>query len=230
MAYYYCVKSFNYDSERGEGLYHLIQHYCCEGNNEIAYAYYTLMKEYLENRYLNTPQGSKLFIDNNVLNFFLPYFMIIVCEKTRNFQSGIKMFSIIFNKKSKGIPNFYIGCMIHNLQFFIDKLKQEEKDDFLKSFQEYIKFLEEIQYPIHECDSMVKYEKYGIKTKNTIENQHFSVDECKKSNKILFYTGWAGEKWNLTHSLTNALGGSETAVAYLSNKFSKKYLVYIIYA
>jgi GR25 family glycosyltransferase involved in LPS biosynthesis len=227
MAYYYCVKSFNYDSERGEGLYHLIQHYCCEGNNEIAYAYYTLMKEYLENRYLNTPQGSKLFIDNNVLNFFLPYYMVIVCEKTRNFQSGIKMFSIIFNKKSKGIPNFYIGCMIHNLQFFIDKLKQEEKDDFLKSFQEYIHFLEEIQYPIHECDSMVKYEKYGIKTKNTIENQHFSVDECKKSNKILFYTGWAGEKWNLTHSLTNALGGSETAVAYLSNKFSKKYEIYV---
>jgi tetratricopeptide (TPR) repeat protein len=116
MAYYYCVKSFNYDSERGEGLYHLIQHYCCEGNNEIAYAYYSLMKEYLENRYLHTTQTSKLFIDNNVLNFFLPYYMVIVSEKTKNFQTGIKMFSIIFNKKAKGIANFYIGCLLYNLQ------------------------------------------------------------------------------------------------------------------
>jgi GR25 family glycosyltransferase involved in LPS biosynthesis len=227
MAYYYCVKSANYDSERGEGLYHLIQHYCCEGNNEIAYAYYTLIKEYLENRYLVSPPSSKLFVDNNILNFFLPYFMIIVSEKTRNYQSGIKLFSIIFNKKARGISNFYLGCLIHNLQFFIDKLIYEEKEEFLKSFQGYVKFLEEIHYPLHESDVMVKYEKYGIKTKNTIENQHFSVEECKKSNKILFYTGWAGEKWNLTHSLTNALGGSETAVAYLTKNFPKNYEIYV---
>ena len=227
MAYYYCVKSFNYDSERGEGLYHLIQHYCCEGNNEVAYAYYSLMKEYLEEKYLTSPSTSKLFVDNNILNFFLPYFMIIVSEKTRKFQSGIKMFSIIFNKKARGIPNFYIGCMIHNLQFFIDKLTSEEKPEFLKSLQEYINFLDEINYPLHESDVMVKYEKYGIKTKNTIENQHFSIDQCKKSNKILFYTGWAGEKWNLTFSLTNALGGSETAVAYLTKNFPKNYEIYV---
>lgn len=227
MAYYYCVKSFNYDSERGEGLYHLIQHYCCEGNSEIAYAYYSLIKDYLENRYLTSPVSSKLFIDNNVLNFYLPYFMIIVSEKTRNYHSGIKMFSIIFNKKSKGIPNFYIGCLIHNLQFFIDKLISEEKVEFLKSLQEYVNFLEEIHYPLHDADVMVKYEKYGIKTKNTVENQHFSVELCKKSNKILFYTGWAGEKWNYTFSLKNALGGSETAVAYLTRSFPKNYEIYV---
>jgi len=227
MAYYYCVKSFNYDSERGEGLYHLIQHYCCEGNNEIAYAYYSLMKEFLENRYLNIQIDNKLFIDNNILNFYLPYYMVIVCEKTKNYQSGIKMFLIIFNKKSRGIPPFYIGCLLFNLQFFTDKIVSEEKEHFMKSFQEYINFLEEIQYPLHECEVMTKYEQYGIKTKNTIQNQHFSIDECKKSNKILFYTGWAGEKWNLTHSLTNALGGSETAVAYLSSNFPKNYEIYV---
>jgi GR25 family glycosyltransferase involved in LPS biosynthesis/tetratricopeptide (TPR) repeat protein len=227
MAYYYCVKSFNYDSERGEGLYHLIQHYCCEGNNEIAYAYYSLIKNYLENNYLTSPPPSKLFVDNNILNFFLPYFMIIVSEKTRNYKTGIKMFSIIFNKKPRGIPNFYIGCLIHNLQFFIDKLIFEEKTDFLKSLQDYVNFLEEIHYPLHEADVMVKYEKYGIKTKNTIENQHFSIDQCKKSNKVLFYTGWAGEKWNFTFSLQNALGGSETAVAYLSKNFPTNYEIYV---
>ena len=94
---------------------------------------------------------------------------VIVSEKTRNYQSGIKMFSIIFNKKARGISNFYLGCLIHNLQFFIDKLIYEEKEEFLKSFQGYVKFLEEIHYPLHESDVMVKYEKYGIKTKNTIE-------------------------------------------------------------
>ena len=227
MAYYYCVKSFNYDSERGEGLYHLIQHYCCEGNNEIAYAYYSLIKNYLENNYLTSPPVSKLFVDNNILNFFLPYFMIIVSEKTRNYKTGIKMFSIIFNKKSRGIANFYLGCLLYNLQFFIDKLIFEEKTNFLKSFQHYVNFLEEIHYPLHEADVMIKYEKYGIKTKNTIENQHFSIDQCKKSNKVLFYTGWAGEKWNFTFSLNNALGGSETAVAYLTKNFPTNYEIYV---
>jgi len=32
------------------------------------------------------------------------------------------------------------------------------------------------------------------------------------SKNILFYTGWGGNKWNYTYFLSNALGGSETAV------------------
>lgn len=117
--------------------------------------------------------------------------------------------------------------MLFNLQFFTDKLTDHEKPDFIKLFQEYIHFLENDNYPLSSYDFMPIYEKYGIKLKNTIENKVFSVEECKKSNKVLFFTGWAGEKWNYTYSLNNALGGSETAVAYLVKNFPKDYEIWV---
>ena len=221
MAYYYCVKSYSYDSERGEGLYNLIQHYCCENMNDVAYSYYSLIKDFMENRFLNSHITGKLFIDNTILNFHLPYFMIIVSDKVRKYETGIKMFSIIFNKKSVGISNFHIKCMLFNLQFFIDKLNENEKPEFLRSFQEYIDFLEKINFPLFECEVMNKYETfYGIRTKNSNISQ-FSEDDCKNSKKILYFAGWSGEKWNQTYSLKNALGGSETAVSYLTKHLSE---------
>ena len=43
----------------------------------------------------------------------------------------------------------------------------------------------------------------------------------------MFFAGWSGEKWNQTSSLTKALGGSETAVSYLSKNFPKDYEIYV---
>ena len=45
--------------------------------------------------------------------------------------------------------------------------------------------------------------------------------------KILIFTGFPPVPWNLSYSKQNALGGSERAVCYLSEQFSKNYLVYI---
>ena len=69
-------------------------------------------------------------------------------------------------------------------------------------------------------DELVKH-NFDLKTQ-------FTQIECINSKKILFFTGWCDRKWNLTYSLTNALGGSETAVAYLSKYFPKDYEIYIV--
>jgi glycosyltransferase involved in cell wall biosynthesis len=47
------------------------------------------------------------------------------------------------------------------------------------------------------------------------------------SKNILFYTGWGGNKWNYTYFLSNALGGSETAVLRLALNFPKNWKIYI---
>ena len=56
---------------------------------------------------------------------------------------------------------------------------------------------------------------------------NFSKDQCQKSKNILFYTGFSYENWNYSYMLNNALGGSEKAVAYLTNHFPKEYTIYI---
>jgi hypothetical protein len=98
--------------------------------NDIAYAYYTLIKDFMENRYLNTVITDKLFLDNSVLQFLLPYYMIIVSEKTRNYNTGIHMYKIIFNKKFKGMQEFFIKCLLFNLQFFTVHIPENERDEF----------------------------------------------------------------------------------------------------
>jgi len=232
-GFYYCVKSFSYDNERGEGLFQLIQHYCCENMNEVAYSYYSLIKDFMETRYLQVGNISdKLFIDNTILQFLLPYYMIIVSEKTRNYNTGVIMFKIVFTKKLRGMQEFYVKCLLFNLQFFTHHIPENEQKEFYNLFNEYINFLEENGYPVSSYDFMENYKQFGITT-NTNQNvlptanKNFSIEQCKESKKILFFAGWSGEKWNQTSSLTKALGGSETAVSYLSKNFPKDYEIYV---
>jgi GR25 family glycosyltransferase involved in LPS biosynthesis/glycosyltransferase involved in cell wall biosynthesis len=233
-GYYYCVKSFSYDQERAEGLNKLITHYCCEGLNEIAFSYYQLMQDFIENRYLTqdiSAHNHKLFIENNVLSFFLPYYMVIVTEKIKKHDVGLKMYEIIFTKKTKNIPEFYIRCLLFNLRFFIDHLKPESKDHFISLFNDYLQFLESNSYPVFGYDFLDCFYNYGVNSKYTLKVvepfNNVDIEKCKESNKILFYSGFAGVKWNQTYSLSNALGGSETAVAYLSKFLPKNYEIYV---
>lgn len=233
-GFYYCVKSTSYDSERGEGLNHLITHYCCEGLNEIAFAYYQLIQDYFENRYLNEESNAhnhKLFVENNVLSFFLPYYMVIVCEKLKKHDIGLKMYEIVFTKKTRFIADFYVRCLLFNLRFFIDHLKPEKKSAFISLFNDYLQFLDSNGHRILEYDFMSDYHSYGVEPKYTLKLvqplSSAELDKCKASRKVFFYSGFAGVKWNQTYSLTNALGGSETAVAYLTKYLPKDYEIYV---
>jgi GR25 family glycosyltransferase involved in LPS biosynthesis/glycosyltransferase involved in cell wall biosynthesis len=73
---------------------------------------------------------------------------------------------------------------------------------------------------------MIKYEKYGITLPN-FSDPIFSIEECRNSNKILFYSGYSPFRWNYTYSINNALGGSETAITCLSKSFPEKYEIYV---
>jgi hypothetical protein len=53
-------------------------------------------------------------------------------------------------------------------------------------------------------------------------NKNNSI-KCTNSKKIFLYTGFSSSWWNLTYRLKNSLGGSETAVAYLTTYFPTDY-------
>jgi hypothetical protein len=232
-GFYYLVESFKYDTERYECVYKLIQHYCCNGQHNIAYQYYGLIKTFYETKYLDSNTNGKLFIEPDKPNFYLPYYMIIVSDKVKETyneasQTISKMYQIIFTKKPPILDNFYVGNLLYNLQFFID-LCVSNIDSFIKLFQSYIDFLHTKNVNLHQWEFLTKFEKYGVQIHfhNLQINSLFSIEECKKSNSILFYTGFSNIAWNYTYSLNNALGGSETAVANLSKLFPSRFNIYV---
>jgi GR25 family glycosyltransferase involved in LPS biosynthesis len=230
---YYLVESFKYDVERQECVYHLVQHYVTNELPLVAYQYYTNIQNYYENMYLSSNIEGKLFIEPDKGQMLLPYHMILICDKIKDIYPETKktikkMFEIIFIKKYRYLPDFYIGNVLYNLQFFMGFTLEVDKE-FVNQFQSYIYFLESINHPLHKYNAFLKkYTKYGINIKSIKEiTNKFNVSECEKSNKILFYTGFCNIQWNYTYSLNNALGGSETAVANLAKSFPSEYEIYI---
>ena len=139
IGMFYLVKSFSYDKERAECLYELVSYYCCNDMSDIAYSYYSIVKNFYNNKFLNYGLQDKLFLDVGKANFFLPYYMILVADKVQDNNTVIQMYKIIFIKKYIETSKFFIGNMLYNLQFFIEAVKDDK--EFLTLFQEYISFL-----------------------------------------------------------------------------------------
>jgi glycosyltransferase involved in cell wall biosynthesis len=227
IGFFYLVKAFKYDPERVECLHPLLVHYCCEDQHRIAYNYYLNIKDFFENRYLNTNMDKKLFITNDKYNFFVPYYMILIADKVQDFVCVVKMFEIIFTKKIPISDIWYIKNFLYNLQFFIQHVKPENKVRFMTLTNEYIRFLYDLGIPLNTLDFLKDYDtrfdidiSYIFIKSMTDKKMVFSNEECKHSKNILFYTGFADVDWNYSYVKNNALGGSEKAVAYLSKELA----------
>jgi hypothetical protein len=154
-----------------------------------------MIKDFYENNYLQSNNNNKLFVENDKANFFLPYYMILVSDRVKDTypeakQTIIKMYEIVFTKKHRVNDDFFIGNLLYNLQFFIDFCVSS--DNFISLFKDYIFFLEEnIKINLYKYQFLKQFEKYDIKFKSFEQPKPlFTEDECKKSNKILIYTGF----------------------------------------
>lgn len=136
-ALFWAVKSVKFDQTRAEGIFKLVQYYCCEEMNNIAYAYYELIRPWYENRYFNdSTLADKLFVDILDYDFFLPYYMIIVSDKIGKREIGVKMYDMIFTK-GKVSGQWWIDNLTFNFQFFYklvgkDKVFGEKAKSYLK--------------------------------------------------------------------------------------------------
>jgi GR25 family glycosyltransferase involved in LPS biosynthesis len=231
--FYYLVESFKYDTQRAECLVHLVNHYCNQNMNQVAFNYYLMTKSFFENDYLNSSKSTllndKLFVNIGDSDLKLPYYMILVSDRVQEFTTTYKMYEIIFTKKYESRDEFLIGNMLYNLKFFIEGAIKAN-DNFMNLFQDYFDFLIEINYPLYKHDFIENYEKYGLNLHDIFKeknNSIFSIEECKNSKKILLYTGYTPFRWNNTYSMNNPLGGSETAAASLSKNFPSDWTIYV---
>lgn len=237
-GHFYLIKSYYYDKERVECLYKLILHHTCEGQPAIAYSYYSLIQKHYETEYITKDYSSKLFVDNRVANFFLPYYMIIVADGIKNVNLGIKMFEIIFIKKIEGVTHWHLGNIMHNLRLFIghvaavDKIAPGYSTNFFKLCNEYFVFLKSRGYNLEQHDYIKTFAVYDIPCLKHLAVppapvKVFTDEECANSVNVLVFAGFGGTPWNFTYGMTDALGGSERAVAFLSYYLPKKYNIFV---
>ena len=231
IGYYYLVKAFTYDNTRVEAILELVKHYCCENMNEIAYAYYLLVSKSFESTVLTAHLNDKLFVRTHDYYFYLPYYMIIVCERLKKHDKGIKMYEIIFEKQVE-VDKWWTNNLLFNLQFFIDKIDKVKHPKFWEQCEAYINVLIARNAPI-DIDLINKFANGGLNKKNLKglnqpnDLSEEDINNCKSSKKILFYVGFSNLEWNVTYGKTHALGGSERAVLYLTQHFPKDYEIYV---
>jgi hypothetical protein len=154
----YLIESYKYDNTRVEGIYNLIKYYCVQKQDIVSYKFYELIQNYYENDYINDNFSKKLFVNEYDYSFFLPYYMIIVCERLKKYDVGLKMYDIIFTKKNLDVGEWWIKNLVFNLQFFIEKNKDIS---FSFKWREYLSLINQKNYVIDE-NLVNKYEIYNV--------------------------------------------------------------------
>jgi hypothetical protein len=142
-AFYYLLDAYNYDTRRIECIYRLVKYYCKKNMNKVANAFYTLIKHYYENEYVNDSDASTtyLFMRKEEYDFYLPYYMIIVSERLKDYDTFAKMYEIIFIQKYRKASNWWISNLYYNIQFGVDHLPKT--DEFLQNMISFVKSYDE---------------------------------------------------------------------------------------
>ena len=115
----FLVEAYKYDQKRVECAYRLIKYYCIKGQPEVSMAYYTLIQNYYENEYTNDNIATRLFAKKEEYDFYLPYYMIIVSERVKQYSIAHTMYTIIFRQAYLHAGRWWINNLFNNLQFCI---------------------------------------------------------------------------------------------------------------
>ena len=152
-GFYYLIDSYKYDTERVECFYRLINYYTKKSQYDVAFSFYSLIQLNYEKNYMNE-KFSKLFLYYGDYSIYLPYYMIIVCERLGKYDIGLKMFDIIFSLKNVDVDTFWIKNLVYNLQFFLER---NTSTLFIEKWREYLSIINEKNHII-DTDLVNKYE------------------------------------------------------------------------
>ena len=160
IGLFYLIEACKYDETRIECIFRLIKYYAIQNQFNVAYSFYTLIQENYENKYLNGTFDfdGKLFVNCDDYSFYLPYYMIIVSEILKKHEIGLKMYSIIFEKKTVNVDSFYMKNLVNNLQFFIEK---NTCHSFVRNWQKYLTLINEKKHDI-DTNLVNKYEIFNV--------------------------------------------------------------------
>lgn len=233
IGIHYLIMSYKFDNKRIEGIYKLVHYYCIKDMNEVSLSFYLLIQHYYENEYLPKNNNNifvkpdqslnfKLFVSQVDYKYYLPYYMIIVSEKTKKHDIGIRMYEIIFELQYIDAGEWWANNLIYNLQFFIYKVPLSNTNFFVK-YELYLNLLKN-RFNIKHVDLINNYEKYYkdsiIINKDSIiinkNNIIINKEDLKKNNNVFIY--WTGSDYSLIKILRKLIYlKSENETAYKVN-------------
>ena len=152
---FYLVESFRYDSQRAECVLRLIKYYVNSGLPHVALMYYRGFQHYYENQYENDTIQEKLFLRRCDSDFYLPYFMIIVAERTKELALCAKMFDCILTYKFLGVTAWWIRNVFHNLQFFVSHIPKTS--EYVQKIMSYVELVKKHGIELHEIENKILY-------------------------------------------------------------------------
>jgi len=113
---YFLVDAYKYSPDRVECIYRLIKYYCVANMYPVAIAYYTIIQKSYEDQISSKPG---LFVRQSEYDFYMPYYMIIVGERSKRYDICRKMYEIIFQRCFVNVTDWWIHNLFHNLQYCI---------------------------------------------------------------------------------------------------------------
>jgi len=135
-------------------------------------------------------------IPDDDFTFLIAYYVAISAKATYNIELTAQMCLKLFQYKQH-MQLHMLDTIIQNVRYVLPFCRPP----FLEAFQQFLQF---------------------------VQNTHHITPEYKptKTHSILFYVGGVCPPWNYTYGLTNAVGGSEQAIRYLTRHFGD-YNVYV---
>ena len=134
---HWLVESHKYDKTRVEGIYRLVQYYCIRNQPEVAFAYYSLIQEHYETHFRADLLQQYLFAKTTEYTFYLPYYMIIVADRVKRKEVGIRMIERIA-REGFVAPTWWIHNVFTNLQFFFEALTPTTMVPFVHTLIQYV--------------------------------------------------------------------------------------------
>jgi hypothetical protein len=144
----YLIEASKYNKKRIECILRLVRHYSLKNMASKSYEYYKLIQNFFENDFYNNGITEHcLCINIAEYKFFLPYSMIIISDRVKDYATGIKMYEIIFKYSYVTVDKFYITNLISNLKFFY---KHVTDPQFFTNMHKYIDLLRSKKFTIDE--------------------------------------------------------------------------------
>lgn len=187
----FLVQSFKYDKTRIECIYRLVKYYCIQDMYEVAFSYYTLIQDYYETKYVNDDISNHLFAKKEEYDFYLPYYMIIVSERLKKFDTFNKMYTMIFSQKYVHSGEWWVHNIFFNIQFGIKTLPKDL--GFLESMLTYVNLLRNKGVTLTAdnykfIDQIIAYYRPLLTTESERQILYKPSNEYKRINVMLTVT------------------------------------------
>jgi len=192
---HWLVESHKYDKTRVEGIYRLVQYYCIRNQADVAFAYYTLIQEHYEKEFRADLLQQYLFAKTTEYTFYLPYYMIIVADRTKRREVGIRMFERIFAEMYIA-PTWWIHNVFTNLQFFLNALTPTTMVPFVHTLFQYADHLRLQNVVLTSAHHAILEKLIGVARPWLSAPIHYAVSRGSGSPTILL-TFTTCKRWDL---------------------------------